>query len=255
MLRLRVMLLCALISGCRGPSPTVPQRQATNPKQLAELRAAFVPEAYIRPEDQKKAQRLHDGYLGPFPCSYDKIEGGGHVIASLPTDQCYKMTTPQRIRGLWRNDFEGQAFCAAPASECPAGKWKPNEPGVAWIDFASPLPGSSETPPGGLYAIDFIGRETAYPGRYGEYGFYNKEVIVDRVLSIAEVKGPPPEPTKRQMIIYFKECEKTKTCIPNWNEINGMDDVQIRQAHIEGYLKDCAGKQICMPNSEVSSHQ
>jgi hypothetical protein len=182
----------------------------------------------------------------------DMMKWGGIDAAPSGTDECFKMTKPQRMRGLWRNDFEGQAFCAAPARECPAGKWKPNEAGVAWIDFALPVPGSADTAPGGLYAIDFIGRETAYPGRYGEYGFYNQEVIADRLLSITQLEAPPPQPTKDETIKYFKKCEEAKTCIPNWSEINGMDDAQMKRAHVEGYLKDCSGKPICMPNAEVS---
>jgi hypothetical protein len=157
------------------------------------------------------------------------------------------------MAGLWRNEFEGQTFCATPARECPPpGKWKPNEPGVAWLDFASPLPGKADTSPGGLYAIDFVGRATAYSGQYGQDGFFNQEVIVDRLLSITEVEAPPPQPTKNETIKYFKECEKRKTCVPNWNVINDMDDARERKAHIAGYQKDCAGKQICIPNSELS---
>jgi len=221
MLRPRTLLLCALVSSCHQQTP-VQEHRVNDPKRLAELRRLFVPEAYVRPEDQQKAQRLRDGYSAPFPCSYDEVELGTHAIASLPIDQCFKMTKSQRMRGLWRNDFEGQAYCAAPARECPAGKWKPNEPGVAWIDFASPLPGEADTPPGGLYAIDFVGRGTAYPGMYGEYGFYNQEVIVDRLISIRMIRPPPSG--------------------------------QMTKEHIEGYLKDCANETICMPNSEVSRH-
>jgi hypothetical protein len=161
------------------------------------------------------------------------------------------MTKPQRMTGLWRNEFEGQAFCANPARDCPTGKWQPNEEGVAWIDFAWPIPGSEHTLPGGLYAIDFVGRETAYAGHYGEYGFYNQEVVVDRLISIKMIEAPPPQPTKAETIRSWKECEKAGTCIPDWNWINKMDDAQMKKARVEGYLKDCAGKPICMPNSEV----
>jgi hypothetical protein len=216
------LILVALMSSCQRSASRKEEPRITDPKKLAELRKMFVPEAYLRPEDQKKAQRLRDGYSSPFPCSYEKTELGSHVIASLPTDQCFKMTKPQRKTGLWRNDFEGQAFCAAPARECPFGKWRPNEPGVAWIDFAS-LPGSEDTPPGGLYAIDFVGRATAYPGQYGEYGLYNQEVIVDRLISIKMI-----EPPRRG---------------------------QMTKEHIEAYRKDCVGKPICMPNTEVPRSQ
>lgn len=218
MLRPLALLSCALVCSCHQPT-TVEKHRVKDPKRLAELRRLFVPEAYVHPEDQEKAQRLRDGYSAPLPCSYDMVELGTHGIASLPTDQCFKMTKPQRMRGLWRNDFEGQAFCATPARQCPAGK-KPNEPGIAWIDFASPLPGSADTPPGGLYAIDFVGRATAYPGMYGEYGFYNQEIIVDRLISIRMI-GPPPSG-------------------------------QMTKEHVEAYLKDCRNAPICMPNSEVS---
>jgi hypothetical protein len=218
MSRFRALLLCALACNCNRVS-SAQEHRITDPKKLAELRTWFMPEAYVRPEDQKRAERWRDGYEGPFPCAYEVTELGTRETAELPTDKCFKMTQPRRMQGLWRNDFEGQAFCALPARACPSGH-EPNEPGVAWIEFASPLPGSDDTPPGGLYAIDFIGRQTAYPGHYGGYGFYNEDVIVDRVLSIRIV-----EPPRRG---------------------------QMTRQNIQSYLKDCAGKTLCMPNSEVS---
>lgn len=156
-----------------------------------------------------------------IPCTKSSKEDGVGVIESLPEDQCVRFSRPVRLEGLWRNEFEDQAFCAAPAKGChPAGKWRPNQPGVAWIDFATPLAGSDDTPPGGLYAIEFIGRKTAYPGSYGEYGFYNEAVIVDRLLSIKTIDRPPPG--------------------------------QMTEELVARYRMDCAGKPICMPNSEVS---
>jgi len=215
MLRFRILLFCALVCSCHR-QPSVQEHRESDPKRLAELRRLFVPEAYVRPEDQRRAQRLRDGYSAPFPCSYDKVEFGSHEIASLPTDQCFKMTKPRRMSGLWRNDFEGQAFCATPARECPPGTWQPNQPGVAWIDFVSPLPGSEDTPPGGLYAVDFVGRETAYPGMYGEYGFYNRDVIVDRLISIRMIEPPSPgQMTKEHIEAYRKECIRAPICMPN----------------------------------------
>jgi hypothetical protein len=106
-------------------------------------------------------------------------------------------------------------------------------------------------PPGGLYAIDFIGRCSEGVGMFGHFGMSKHEVIVDRLLSIKQIEPPPPEPTKAEVIKETKECEAAKTCVPDWNAINAIDDARMKKAHIEAYLKDCAGKPICMPNSEV----
>lgn len=205
-----------LVAGCHKPAPQPERRVVTDPKRLAALREAFVPEVYLRPEDQKAAAKLRDGYAAPIPCSKQTVESGIPVVSSLPTDQCYKMNPPERMQGLWRNDLEGLAFCAAPATECPHGKWEPNQAGVAWLEFASPLGGEKETPSGGLYTIDFVGRRTTFPGHYGEYGFYNQDVIVDRLISIKEVEPPPPgQMTKEHVAAYFKECTGGKICMPN----------------------------------------
>jgi hypothetical protein len=169
--RLLAVGLSLAIAGL-GAAPAAEEQRATDPKYLAMTRDWFNPDAFVRPEDQEKARRLRDGYPSPFPCAYEKVELGIGVIASLPTDHCFKMTSPHRMHGLWRNNFEGQEFCAAPANLCPSG----DGTRVAWIDVRS-LPGLEDTPPGGLYAIDFVGRSTAYPGHYGGYGFYNREVI------------------------------------------------------------------------------
>jgi hypothetical protein len=244
------LILLALLSSCQQSTSREEEPRITDPKKLAYLREMLVPKAYVRTEDQRRAERLREGYSGPFPCTHE--QDGGHIVALVPEYECYKMTEPRRMHGLWRNDFEGQAFCAAPAEECPPpGRWQPNHPGVAWIDFGSPLPGSDYTLPGGLYAIEFVGRATAYPGHYGGYGFYNQEVVVDRLVSIKMIEPPPAQPTKADLIRSLKECEKAKTCIPDWNWINETDDAQLKKARVQAYLKDCAGKPICMPNSEV----
>jgi hypothetical protein len=211
--RFRALLLCALICSCHRQA-TVQERRETDPKKLAELRKAFVPEAYLRREDQERARRLRDGYSAPMPCEHEAIEGGVRVIAATQVDQCFKMTAPQRWQGLWRNNFEGSEFCEAPAKRCPGG----DNRDFVELSIRSPLRGARDTPPGGLYAIDFIGRKTLYPGVYD--GGAPEEIIADRLISIRLVEPPPPG--------------------------------QMTKAHIEGYRKDCAGKPICMPNLEIS---
>jgi len=223
----------------------------TDPAKLARLRHIFRPEMFARPEDQERAERLGKGYSGPMPCEYEKIELGNRVLASLPTDQCYKMTPPQRMTGLWSDAFEASEFCPAPAQQCPdeSAKRVADPYPRLYGNFEPPsLPGAKDTPPGGLYAVDFIGRRTEYAPSGGT-SEADKIVVADRMISIKEIKPPPAQPTKAQMIAYFKACEANHTCAPNWDEIKAEDDAQMERAHVEGYFKDCAGKVICMPNS------
>ena len=61
------------------------------------------------------------------------------------------------------------------------------------LEFRSGLkvPGiDAETPPGGLYALDFIGRRTAHGGVNGD-GPLAQELIVDRLISIKQIEAPP----------------------------------------------------------------
>jgi hypothetical protein len=185
----------------------------TDPKKLAALQELIRPESYLKPEDQAKAARIRNGYSGPMPCEYETMERGVAVITGPPVDRCFKMTKPQHWQGLWRNNFESSQFCVVPLERCPDDDPK----GFVWLNFQAPLPGVRDTPPGGVYAVDFVGRKTAYPGTYD--GGAPEEIVVDRLISVKLVKAPPSG--------------------------------QMAKGHIEAYLKDCAGKPICMPNSEV----
>ena len=231
-----LFIAMTLLSACQKQEPAKPK------DLMGRLQAGNLSD-----EDLGKVTSM---FPGMTRSCIERVRKRGINAMGNRVDACFEMTPRQRWKGIWRNGFEDQAFCAAPAQDCPAFK-QPKEPGVAWIEFASSVPGVQDTAPGGLYAIEFVGRATAQPGDYGGYGFYGQEVIVHQLLSIREVKAPPPQPTKAEMIAYFKKCEAKKTCIPNWNEINAYDEAQEKKAHTKGYLKDCAGKPICMPNSEI----
>jgi hypothetical protein len=141
----------------------------------------------------------------------DKMRWGGVEAMPNEVDKCFKMLPQQRWRGLWRNDFEASKFCPAPARECTT-----RVPGPSiWLDFRSGLNRPAglglKGPSGGLYAIDFIGRRTAYPGIYA--GGADQEMIIDRLISIKEVEPPPPEPTAAQMAAQEKACEAAGQCI------------------------------------------
>jgi hypothetical protein len=141
-------------------------------------------------------------------------------INALPprTEDCFEMTKPQRWKGIWRNEFEGSNFCPGATTECQYTQAN------NWLEFPQRLPEHALQGRGGEYAIDFIGRRTLYRGKHGHMGMSDYEFVVDRVISLKEVERPPRPATKAELTKYFKKCEATKTCIPNWDEINKMKD-------------------------------
>jgi len=168
------------------------------------------PEVFARAEDQKRARLLgkpcteadvgracyrFDGRLiREAPCIYH-IEAG--VIGSLPTDQCYKMAPPRRYRGVWIDEFEGQAFIpeGTKAPEWPRGDPKSPEwrqeadraiAATIWLDVERAKVGHNWQQGGRKVFIEFVGRKTMYPGHYGHMGMSGQEIIVDRVISLRE---------------------------------------------------------------------
>jgi hypothetical protein len=118
------------------------------------------------------------------PC--DRREGD--TVTSVPVEECYRFLPPERMRGVWRDAFEGSEFF-------PGASRPPAEGAVSgiWLDAESrePLPPRLRRSPqssGTRYlAIDFIGRRTRYPGKYGHMGASEHYVIVLRVLAAAPV--------------------------------------------------------------------
>ena len=153
----------------------------------------------------------------------DQIRWGGiEALSPAHVEDCYKFEGQRRWKGLLRTGFETSRFCPAPAGEC-----SDEAPGehvwLAWKEGAGKSPYRGEAY-GGLYAVDFIGRKTAYPGHYGHMGMSDQEIVGDRLISIKRIEAPPPEPTKADVIRYWKACQAVKTCTPNWSQINKMKE-------------------------------
>jgi hypothetical protein len=166
------------------------------------------PAAYVHLNDKVAAQMMRWGIPWRVPC--ESIHSD---------DRCFNFTEPEHLRGFWRNDFESSQFCLAAAEQCqPENRAK-----FVWLEFASPLAGRDDTPPGGLYAIDFIGRRSKYGGLFGGQALAKNEVIVDRILLIKVIDPPSPG--------------------------------QMTKEHVEAYLKECGGTEICMPNTEVTRNK
>jgi hypothetical protein len=147
----------------------------------------------------------------------DKIRWTG--IKAMPgIEQCDAVTSEKRWRGLWREYFEDSRFCEEPAKECDA-----RSPGV-WVslEVKSAPKGFYDTPPGGLYAVEVVGKETLRPD-YLE-SIPKRRLVVHRFISVKQIEAPPPQPTKAEMIKDWKACEAARTCEPNWSEINKIED-------------------------------
>jgi hypothetical protein len=149
--------------------------------------------AYRHPRDAL-ASVLPLDVLGIYPCASRQKESGIEVVVGVPVDQCFKMLPAKRFRGIWLDEFEGSIFIdgardvettkaelrrslAAPVAH---REW------LGWndADRDALFPRSSNAR---LVAVDFIGRRTAYPGRYGHMGMSSSEVVVDRVISVRPI--------------------------------------------------------------------
>ncbi len=168
-----------------------------NPELVRELFKETPPEAYLDPADQEIARTGRGTEDRPFPCArYKKYPGIDEpVIESLPTDECVQMTEPQIWTGIWRDEFEGSQFCAAPATRC-AFDSQAERVWLAQRDKS--FKGGQRPYDGSLYAVEFLGRRTKYPGSYGHLGVSQHEIIVDRMLSIRKLDPDPPAQTEAE---------------------------------------------------------
>ncbi len=168
------------------------------------------PQVFAREEDQERARLMikpcADADIGrgcrrwngrafrEAPCSY---EIDARTRGSLPTDQCYKMETPRRYRGVWVDEFEGQRFIPEGTSPPEWPRTDPKSPGWKeeterarlariWLDSSRVRFDGRPRRNGARWIIEFVGRKTMYPGSYGHFGMSGQEIIVDRVISLRE---------------------------------------------------------------------
>ena len=175
------------------------------------------PKAYIHFNDRVAAQMFHWGIPWASPCYKTEKRAGFPIQGQVPMDQCVRFDPPRRFHGLWRDNFEGAIFCPSPASRCEeSGK---ND---IWFEWRFSLPEKYEAP-GGLYEVEFVGRASSYRGGYGHMGMFPREVIADRLISMTVIEPPPPPLTKAEIVKYWKACEAAGNCVPNWQEINAME--------------------------------
>jgi len=133
---------------------------------------------------EEQVRKLKAAMPGITDACLDKVRWGGIEAMPPGLDKCFKMTPQGHWAGLWENGFESSRFCPAPATECsgPAGGeyiWLSASPGVRLPTYQ----GEDRAP---IYAVEFLGRKTAYRGVYS--GGAPQEIIVDRMISMTKLK-------------------------------------------------------------------
>ncbi len=197
-----ILLLTVLLCACGGRSHSEEDRVVhIDLTQQAKL-GHTPPQAYVDKADRWMAETGKSLPGRPFPCAYTKMYDGVEVIESVETDKCVQMTQPQRWSGLWRNEFEGSQFCPRAAMRCSYE----STPSRIWLHWDE-----REQPDGALYAVEFIGRRTRYPGMYGHLGGSEHEIIVDRMISIRQLEPGPKRPTPAE-VEWWKRCEAAGRC-------------------------------------------
>jgi hypothetical protein len=129
--------------------------------------------------------------LGYHACGHSVVEGGIEVIEPIPAEQCYRFGPRMRMRGLWLCEFEGSEFVQNAVEPPDSSTFYPNGTWLAWTQRAGipcrpyyPYPKEPT-----VFAIDFVGRLSAYPGRYGHLGGSRNLVLVDKLLSIRRLNS------------------------------------------------------------------
>lgn len=125
------------------------------------------------------------------PCSVKVREARHTVMSSLPTDQCFRMSSPEQMRGVWIDEFEGSQFLPGASDTSPAQVGL----GGTWLDVeTNRIPGlflTSSVDELRAFQIEFIGRRTLVAGKHGHMGSSDHEVVVDKLISARPIDVTP----------------------------------------------------------------
>ena len=188
-MKLWIVFLLLVVAGCARPEPKL---------------------------SEEMVQRIRTDFPGMTEeCLQLLRMEGVDTEAALSTERCFGMEPAKRWTGLWRNEFEDSQFCAAPAKTCPG-----EQPGNRQQDYVR-LSWPNAPSPGGLYAVEFIGRRSMSSGWYGRKAPNYREMIVDKIISIKELEPPYPPATAEQRKAQEEECRTQPQCLTN-DEMNAL---------------------------------
>lgn len=111
------------------------------------------------------------------------------MLAFIGSRLCHDLGPPERLKGIYFDEFEGQLFIegspAGPPYRAPEELVWPtfDEATVYENDTKRTLldDGSGATR---VFEIEFIGRKASRKGRYGHFGMSQHEVVIDRVVRL-----------------------------------------------------------------------
>ncbi len=123
------------------------------------------------------------------PCLQTSKEDGFSILSYVGDRECYRLSEPVLMRGIWHNEFEGSRFFANVQSV----DGLPVEPKV-WLQTHELLSGpQAPLQDGKFYRVEFVGRQPLLswsklmsPG-YGHLGMSNGLVVVDHFTAISQI--------------------------------------------------------------------
>ena len=111
-------------------------------------------------------------------------------VTAIPQDvrECFPMEERKRWSGLWLDEMEGSRFCPEPVDECTFH----SKGERIWLSFADDIREKSRPDRYStevLYEIEFVGSLTSISGAFGHQGGSDKEIVVERLVSLEPVSG------------------------------------------------------------------
>lgn len=125
------------------------------------------------------------------PCLQTVQTEHGTFESTLPTDRCFRMSPPHRMKGVWIDEPEGSQFLlgASDATQAQVGL------GGTWLDLGknriSGIFQKATVADLRAFEIEFVGRQTLVAGRYGHMGTFDHEVVVDRLITARPIDPIP----------------------------------------------------------------
>jgi hypothetical protein len=123
-------------------------------------------------------------------CGHSFVEDGIEVFEPVPDEQCYRFGPRMRMRGLWLYQFEGSEFLQNYVEPPDISTFYRNDVWLNWSRIYVPCLSPRRQQKPVIFAIDFIGRKSAYPGHYGHLGRSRNLILAEKVLSIRRLDSP-----------------------------------------------------------------
>lgn len=139
--------------------------------------------AYKNWDDRLSVALGLPGTILRWPCTR-KVAG---VLESLPPDECYRMTTPRRFKGIWVDEFEGSRFVENAQSLNGVSWYDP----ATWLDPVRDPALENEDGRLRVHEVEFMGQKTIVPGSYGHMGGSEHMVVMNRLIAAREIDASP----------------------------------------------------------------